>query len=206
MNNNINNIVNNPYDDFKPQINIKKTKNTKSLITTNKLITNELISNEVTINGTINELTTNELTTNRLTSKNSFLKRSRSTININNSTDYTVAFNSTDINYDNATDYTITSSTRTTIDTAGLYFIQLEIWFSSNSNGGRRFYIRINGSSTRLYNTHQAASGGLATHLTASGMINFAKNDYFEVIAKQYSGTTITVNCSMTMYRIGSGY
>lgn len=110
---------------------------------------------------------------------------------IPNATDTLLSFNSeledTDNQHDNST-----NNDRLTCKIAGKYIITFVGGFASNATGYRRFYIRLNATTSIGFDDTNALNG-VGTYRTLSIQYPLEVDDYIQAYAKQNSGGALNV-------------
>ncbi|MGH7747998.1 MAG: hypothetical protein ACREQ5_25040, partial [Candidatus Dormibacteria bacterium] len=108
-----------------------------------------------------------------------------------NSTDTVLAFDSS--TFDTNTFHSnSTNNSRMTIRLAGLYSIEAQVSFASNSTGVRYVVFAKNGTNNLAYIASPAVSGDRTT-VHVYTLASLAVNDYIEVVANQSSGGALNV-------------
>jgi hypothetical protein len=130
------------------------------------------------------------------------------TVNITSGSDTTIAFGSSATeNFDtHAMHDPTTNNTRITVPIAGRYLVIGFISFGTNSTGNRRGYILWNNSVVPCASDTQAnTAASQTTYVSFSAVVNCAANDFFELVARQDSGSTLVAdgNTTLTVQRVG---
>ena len=120
-----------------------------------------------------------------------------SALAIGNATDVVVSWSSEEFDNDNM--WVNTSTSRITVNTAGIYTVSFNISWASNATGERIAWIQKNGSgASRWGMVRGAASAAGETIMSSTTIMSLAVNDYIEVGVYQSSGGNLNIGGSGT--------
>lgn len=194
----------------------------------NKVINTELAKKQEVITGAATSVVTNNLTANRAMTTDSYGKVGVSPVTstqlgylsgatsniqtqINNIQSQlinsTPKFNILTISTASTPTATDTVLINTGVLSSGIYIVNAQVQFATNSTGNREtgiYNLSTSGTlgGTGIFHRQSAISGG-ATIINISGVTTIGENYRLAVKAKQSSGTTININGYFTYCKIG---
>ena len=101
----------------------------------------------------------------------------------------------------NSADVTVGANNNATINTKGLYYVNIYCFFTSNSSGSRGIYLLTNNNQSTCCAT-QLAANGIDTIINVTRLLNLNSSDLLTVYAYQNSGSSLVVNAELNLIKM----